>query len=383
MVTERKFARRMQISIKSGMSLKENRRLFGNTSSDVYSATKYGNCYKFYIGKCFTKISFQINSVKKRRKNLIRSLEKSFLNLKYFLLINLFCLNFNFNCATQNNNEIKSLNHHQPSTYRLISSSSSYAQYPPWFPCLNGSLSFEFKTHEPNSLLFYAQSLPYRYIQLSLADGNLRMRMRIGEKDSPRGQFLVYQRVKLNDEKWHRVDINRANERTMLTVNDETIYYIHKDADLEGFDLYFGNQLNENEANNLLIFGGLPNNLQTYDLSLGTALFEHRFNGFIRNVRAQNCSAKYPTRLNVISSNNLRYVSENDLCISNPCLNYGICSVISDSSYSCDCSFTNYEGKNCEKCKLFLILFIKIISIVKLETVYLRGNLQLDMIKKI
>ena len=59
----------------------------------------------------------------------------------------------------------------QQSSYKLIGSASSYAQYLPWYPCLDGSLIFEFKTHEPNGLLLYTQALPYKYIQLSLVDG--------------------------------------------------------------------------------------------------------------------------------------------------------------------------------------------------------------------
>jgi len=58
-----------------------------------------------------------------------------------------------------------------PSSYKLIGTSNNYAQYLPWYPCLDGSLTFEFKTHEPNGLLFYTQSLPYKYIQLSLVEG--------------------------------------------------------------------------------------------------------------------------------------------------------------------------------------------------------------------
>lgn len=245
----------------------------------------------------------------------------------------------------------------QSSSYRLVGSSSSYAQYTPWYPCQKGSLIFEFKTHEPNGLLVYAQSLPYKYVQLSLTDGNLRMRMRIGEKDNPRGVFLVYQSKKLNDEKWHEIKITRMNERTILSVdNDENLFHVHKDANLEGNDLDFGDFMNSNENgysqnSNLLVIGGLPNEIQTYDLSLGTALFEHRFNGFIRNVRVSNCTSEL-VKLNVISSNSLRFITETDSCASNPCLNRGVCLIVSDSldNYKCDCSFTNYEGRNCDKC---------------------------------
>lgn len=130
----------------------------------------------------------------------------------------------------------------QASTYRLIGSSTTYAQYFPWHACLNGSLLFEFKTHEPNGLLLYAQSLPYKYVQMSLTDGRLRVRMRIGEKDSPRGEFLLQARTsaRLNDEKWHEVRFVRLNERTVLEVDGEATFHVHHEANLDGTDLFFG-----------------------------------------------------------------------------------------------------------------------------------------------
>ncbi|CAF0848819.1 unnamed protein product [Brachionus calyciflorus] len=235
----------------------------------------------------------------------------------------------------------------QAYTYRLIGTSNSFAQYLPWYPCLNGSIIFEFKTHEPNGLLLYAQSPPYKYIQISLVDGNLRARMRIGEKDNPRGIFLVYQSVRLNDEKWHEIRFQRQDEKTILMIDGESLFHVHKDSSLN--DLYFGDY-QSGESHNLLFIGGIADSLQTYDLSLGTALFETRFNGFIRNVRALNCSLPFLIRLNPIIFGGLRFVAEQDSCSSNPCRNNGVCSIVTGSiiNFKCDCTYTNYEGDLCE-----------------------------------
>jgi len=184
--------------------------------------------------------------------------------------------------------------------------------------------------------------------------------MRIGEKDNPRGVFVIFKTAKLNDEKWHEVKINRQNEQTILTIDSgESLYHIHKDASLEGYDLYFGSHSDEfstptsTNTQNLLVFGGLPENIQTFDLSLGTALFERPFNGFIRNVRAMNCSTSNLKNLLVTASNNLRYVNEQDACMSSPCLNRGVCLLVDENvnSYRCDCSFTKFSGTNCESAK--------------------------------
>ncbi len=192
----------------------------------------------------------------------------------------------------------------------------------------------------------------------------------------------------------------RLNERTILSVDGQNLYHVHKDANLEGVDLYFGdlnsnsngnsnqdlngnsninNNINTNNNNgvstatsnnnNLLFIGGLPNSLQTYDLSLGTALFEQRFDGFIRNVRAFNCSYAYMSKLTVIASQSLRFLGSEgggDPCLSSPCLNQGVCLVVSDDEISpnqqkdgfkCDCSFTNFEGNLCDKCEHFFVFF--------------------------
>lgn len=247
----------------------------------------------------------------------------------------------------------------QPSSYKLTSSSSSYAQYSPWYPCLSGSLIFEFQTHEPNALLVYTQALPYKYIQINLIDGHLRMRMRIGEKDDPRGIILSYEKTRLNDQKWHEIKLTRQNEQTILTIDrKETLYHVHKDANLEGFDLYFGSHSNDHNlptTQNLLVFGGIPNYFQTYDLSLGTALFEHRYNGYIRNVRALNCTAQHMQTLYVTENNNLRYVNDFDACMSSPCFNNGVCLLTDEmDGYMCDCRHSSYEGKNCDHSKFYL-----------------------------
>lgn len=240
----------------------------------------------------------------------------------------------------------------QEKTYRLIGSYNSFAQYLPWYPCLNGSIIFEFKTHEPNGLLLYAQSLPYKYVQISLVDGNIRLRMRLGEKDNPRGIFLVYDSTQLNDEKWHEVRFERDNEKTILTIDGKNLYHIHQESSLS--ELAFGHT-NSNENTNSLFIGGLPETLQTYNLSHGTVLFEPIFNGFIRNVRALNCSSDFLKPLKVYSYSNLRFVIESDSCSSNPCLNNGVCLISSGSliEFKCDCTYTNFEGDLCEISKYF------------------------------
>ncbi len=250
----------------------------------------------------------------------------------------------------------------QPSTYRLIGEPHvSYAQYTAWRPCLNGSLAFDFKTHEPNGMLLYAQHAPYKYIQLSLSDGALRLRLRISEKDDARGVFVLgAPKRRLNDEQWHRVTLSRQRERTTLMVDDDVTFHVHSGANLDGSDLYFGDYPTPlgppaTTANDLLVFGGIPADTETYQLSLSTAYFETRYNGFVRNVRALNCDSSHMRRLDVIASSSMRYVAEKDACVAQPCRNEGVCLASALDAFTCDCSYTQFEGRFCEKRKQILL----------------------------
>lgn len=235
---------------------------------------------------------------------------------------------------------------------------NSYAKYAHWQPCLNDTLEFEFKTNETNCLIFYTQNTPYTYIQVYLNNGYLHMKFRINENDDPDGIYLEHNYIRLNDDKWHHVIIKRLVEYTRLIIDNDRIF-THKHRYINKFNqLNAANTASLNGNDNpysdfetkLFLFGGLPDYIQTYDLSSSTVLFEKRFNGFIRNARLVNCTLDYMIKLEVIESNGLNYFNDIDKCMSNPCLNNGIC-LLNDEGFYCDCSYINYEGKFCEKCK--------------------------------
>jgi hypothetical protein len=237
-----------------------------------------------------------------------------------------------------------------PSTYHL-DGINSFAKYPAWQPCHNDTFEFEFKTNDYNSLIFYAQFNPYTYIQINLNNGYLRMKFRIHETDDPDGVYLENTYNRLNDDKWHHIIIRRLNELTKLLVDNEKSYtYKHKN--IKDYNNNNNNNIEIDTANSLFVFGGLPNYIQTYDLSSSTVLFEKRFTGHIRNVRLLNCKLSYIHRISFIDHNGLKSLNEIDSCATNPCLNNGLC-VVMDIGFFCDCSYINYDGKNCEKCKVY------------------------------
>jgi hypothetical protein len=280
------------------------------------------------------------NILKRFLLNSIISISNNYLSIQLFLLI--------LNCIllTSSSAVIQ-----VPSTYKL-DGINSYAKYSQWQLCLNNdTFEFEFSTNEYNCIIFYSQFNAYTYIQIYLSNGYLKMKFRIHDTDDPDGIYLEHTYDKLNNDKWHLVTIRRFNEFMKLIIDDDKSYtYKHKNTVM----------LNENEIDtlsSLFVFGGLPNYIQTYDLSSSTVLFEKRFKGYIRNPRILNCSMSFMQRITLIESNGLSFSKNVDSCTTNPCLNNGLC-IITDFGYKCDCTYGSFEGIHCEKCKFFFVNLI-------------------------
>ena len=60
--------------------------------------------------------------------------------------------------------------------------SDSYVQYPRWQACLNGSIGFEFKSDDPDGLLFYTDDGGrYDFFELRLEKGKMMLRFKLTE----------------------------------------------------------------------------------------------------------------------------------------------------------------------------------------------------------
>lgn len=100
------------------------------------------------------------------------------------------------------------------STITLEGSPYSYAQYRKWFTTMNGTLSFEFKTTEPNSLLLYTDDGGISdFVELKLIDGVIRLRFNLGS-----GSAILSAGRNLADSQWHYTEISRSNDDTTLKV---------------------------------------------------------------------------------------------------------------------------------------------------------------------
>ncbi|XP_076443088.1 neurexin 1-like isoform X2 [Babylonia areolata] len=225
---------------------------------------------------------------------------------------------------------------HSCASFNLDGRPGSYAKFPAWQPCLNGSFRFEFKTDSPNALLVYLDHGRFRFFELKMVGGNLRLRVNLAE-----GTVILHAGEKLDDGEWHKVEFRQDNERTVLVVDD-----IPHSRTSPGKVTELDKTLTEKEV--YMYFGGLPHefNNQMLLLALPSVVFEPRFRGSIRNLFFRDCGRE-AYRPEMVDSFGLRSV-EVDLCErGNPCLNGGVC-LTTDEGLMCDCAKTEYMGDRCD-----------------------------------
>ena len=159
-------------------------------------------------------------------------------------------------------------------TFTLEGSHESYAKYPKWRASLNDTLEFEFKTDQPNGILFYTDDGgKYDFFELKLVEGALRLRYNLGDG----AQILTVGRG-FDDNDWHSLRIRRDVAVTSLSLD-----YITDSRTSAGPDFTFGRY----EKNSYVYIGGVPNWYMTKlrELALPSVVFEPRFGGSVRNVR--------------------------------------------------------------------------------------------------
>ena len=219
--------------------------------------------------------------------------------------------------------------------FRLEGSQTSFAKFPKWRPCQNGSFTFEFNTAHQNGLLMYMDDGgKFDFLELKLVGGVIRLRLNLGE-----GTTILTVGQNLNDRQWHKVEVARSEEDTTLIVDKES-----QTQKSQGSEFAFGNLT----KNSFMFVGGMP---ITYSaklslLALPSVMFEPRYGGSVRNILYSNCG-KPLVREDMIESRGVR-TNSLDLCEEeNPCKHQGIC-ISTDTGSICDCSGTEYEGQLCE-----------------------------------
>ncbi|KAM4853341.1 neurexin 3 isoform 5-T5 [Thomomys bottae] len=226
----------------------------------------------------------------------------------------------------------------------------AYISLPKWNTKRMGSISFDFRTTEPNGLILFTHGKPQErkdarsqkntkvdFFAVELLDGNLYLLLDMGS-----GTIKVKAtQKKANDGEWYHVDIQRDGRSGTISVNSRRTPFTASGEseilDLEG-DMYLGG-LPENRAGLIL------------PTELWTAMLNYGYVGCIRDLfidgRSKNIRqlAEMQNAAGVKSS--CSRVSAKQ-CDSYPCKNNAVCKD-GWNRFICDCTGTGYWGRTCER----------------------------------
>ncbi|XP_016075629.1 PREDICTED: neurexin 3 isoform X2 [Miniopterus natalensis] len=226
----------------------------------------------------------------------------------------------------------------------------AYISLPKWNTKRMGSISFDFRTTEPNGLILFTHGKPQErkdvrsqkntkvdFFAVELLDGNLYLLLDMGS-----GTIKVKAtQKKANDGEWYHVDIQRDGRSGTISVNSRRTPFTASGEseilDLEG-DMYLGG-LPESRAGLIL------------PTELWTAMLNYGYVGCIRDLfidgRSKNIRqlAELQNAAGVKSSCSRTSAKQ---CDSYPCKNNAVCKD-GWNRFICDCTGTGYWGRTCER----------------------------------
>ncbi|XP_078516118.1 neurexin 3 isoform X12 [Lissotriton helveticus] len=226
----------------------------------------------------------------------------------------------------------------------------AYISLPKWNTKRMGSISFDFRTTEPNGLILFTHGKPQErkdarsqkntkvdFFAVELLDGSLYLLLDMGS-----GTIKVKATSKkANDGEWYHVDIQRDGRSGTISVNSKRTPFMASGEseilDLEG-DMYLGGLPEDRGA---LI---LPTELWTAMLNYGYVgcIRDLFIDGRSKNIRqlaeAQNAAG--------VKSSCSRLSSKQ--CDSYPCKNNAVCKD-GWNRFVCDCTGTGFWGRTCER----------------------------------
>ncbi|XP_071265436.1 neurexin-1a-like isoform X15 [Salvelinus alpinus] len=212
-------------------------------------------------------------------------------------------------------------------TMEFTGAEGQWARFPMWNACCESEMSFNMKTKSSHGLLVYFDDEGFcDFLELLIHNGKLSLRFSIFCAEPA----TVLTNTAVNDSQWHAVTIWRNFKNTTLMVDNEVkwVEVKSKRRDMTVFSHLF--------------LGGIPPELRSVALRLTSAVVKDHvpFSGWITDIKVNNTESVLLNSAGVI----------NDLCgaAANMCLNGGVCNVINDEP-TCDCSQTDYQGKDCSE----------------------------------
>ncbi|KAM8737032.1 neurexin 3a isoform 8-T9 [Acanthopagrus schlegelii] len=227
----------------------------------------------------------------------------------------------------------------------------AYISLPKWNTKRMGSISFDFRTTEPNGLILFTHGKPQErkdaarsqkntkvdFFAVELLDGSLYLLLDMGS-----GTIKVKAtQTKVNDGAWYHVDIQRDGRSGTISVNSRRTPFTASGEseilDLEG-DMYLG---------------GLPTDRTNLILptELWTAMLNYGYVGCIRDLFIDGRSkdirqiAEAQNGAGIKPSCNKQPGKQ---CESYPCKNRGVCKE-GWNRFICDCTGTGYWSRTCER----------------------------------
>uniref|UniRef100_A0A8D0A4I3 Neurexin 3a n=1 Tax=Sander lucioperca TaxID=283035 RepID=A0A8D0A4I3_SANLU len=225
----------------------------------------------------------------------------------------------------------------------------AYISLPKWNTKRMGSISFDFRTTEPNGLILFTHGKPQEpsslncmlqrvdFFAVELLDGSLYLLLDMGS-----GTIKVKAtQTKVNDGAWFHVDIQRDGRSGTISVNSRRTPFTASGEseilDLEG-DMYLG---------------GLPNDRTNLILptELWTAMLNYGYVGCIRDLFIDGRSkdirqiAEAQNGAGIKPSCNKQPGKQ---CESYPCKNRGVCKE-GWNRFICDCTGTGFWSRTCER----------------------------------
>ncbi|XP_032776083.1 neurexin-1 isoform X22 [Strigops habroptila] len=226
----------------------------------------------------------------------------------------------------------------------------SFISLPKWNAKKTGSISFDFRTTEPNGLILFSHGKPRHqkdakhpqmvkvdFFAIEMLDGHLYLLLDMG---SGTIKIKALQK-KVNDGEWYHVDFQRDGRSGTISVNTlRTPYTAPGESEILDLD-------------DDLYLGGLPENKAglIFPTEVWTALLNYGYVGCIRDLFIDGQSKDIRQMAEIQSTAGVKPSCSRETakpCLSNPCKNNGVCRD-GWNRYVCDCSGTGYLGRSCER----------------------------------
>ncbi|XP_074845654.1 neurexin-1 isoform X16 [Carettochelys insculpta] len=226
----------------------------------------------------------------------------------------------------------------------------SFISLPKWNAKKTGSISFDFRTTEPNGLILFSHGKPRHqkdakhpqmvkvdFFAIEMLDGYLYLLLDMG---SGTIKIKALQK-KVNDGEWYHVDFQRDGRSGTISVNTlRTPYTAPGESEILDLD-------------DDLYLGGLPENKAglIFPTEVWTALLNYGYVGCIRDLFIDGQSKDIRQMAEIQSTAGVKPSCSRETakpCLSNPCKNNGVCRD-GWNRYICDCSGTGYLGRSCER----------------------------------